>query len=227
MEERFKLFDAVLEALHTSGALASLILIGSWCLHVYRCTYPDSDEIPSLITSDIDFLVPQTQKFTKTIDVSNILKDLGFEIIVSPINGYTKYIRRELEIEFLVPEIGRGKDGPRVIKNLNIDAQALRYLDMLREYTEWIPYRDIPLRVVGIEAYIVHKFLVSGRRKDRNKREKDITSAVQLLEYISKLEARTNKLKYILESLHPRWKRDVIDRIRDNSPSLASLLNLQ
>ena len=38
-----------------------------------------------------------------------------------------KYNHRELQVEFLVPELGKANDQPREIKKFHINAVALRY----------------------------------------------------------------------------------------------------
>lgn len=125
MEERYKLFDITLKALHDAGVLSELILIGSWCQHLYKFAFDNANEIPALITSVIDFLIPYPHHIQRKINVPDILLKLGFEIVASPVSGYTKYIRRELEVEFLIPEVGRGSDKPRMVEELSIKAQGL------------------------------------------------------------------------------------------------------
>ena len=50
-------FAEILTQLQDAGALKRLILVGSWCLLVYRHTYDNAPEIPALRTTDLDFLV--------------------------------------------------------------------------------------------------------------------------------------------------------------------------
>ncbi|TAL35709.1 MAG: hypothetical protein EPN93_09635 [Spirochaetes bacterium] len=226
MEERYRLFDATLASLNEAGALSSLILVGSWCQHLYRFAFGDPEEIPALITSDIDFLIPHHGQITRDINISELLESLGFALVISPVEHFTKYIRRELEVEFLVSETGRGRDKPHDIKKLHINAQGLRYLLMLQENTETLPYKTIPVRLAAAEAYVLHKFLISGKRAKPEKREKDLAAAVQLGEYLVRLEDRAMNMKKILASIHPRWRRDILKTIGEQSVQLYKILNI-
>lgn len=224
MEERYRLFDTVLKTLHDEGALAGLILIGSWCQHVYKAVYRNTVEIPALITSDIDFLVPNPPERSREVDVPGILEKLGFEMVASPTGTMIKYIRRELEVEFLTPETGRGTDGPRVIKSLRVRAQGLRYLSMLQEHTGIVNYNGIPVRTARIEAYVLHKYLIGGRRKKKEKKEKDLSAAVQLGEFLMYRDNSIETMKTILKSIHPKWKKDILSSIEMHSINLYSAL---
>lgn len=224
MEERYKLFDETLRALHRAGALSGLVLIGSWCQHLYKYAFDNTYEIPALITSDIDFLIPHPHSFKHKINIPDILSELGFEIIGSPVSGYTKYIRRELEVEFLVPEKGRGSDLPRLVRELNVRAQSLRYLEMLQENVEKIDYKGIPVTAAQLEAYVLHKFLISDRRKKADKREKDISAARQMGAYLMMHDDRIKKMKYILDDIHPKWKKDILQAVQKDMPELHNML---
>lgn len=227
MEKKYKLFDATLRALHEAGALSELILIGSWCQHLYKYAFNDKSDIPALITSDIDFLVPRPHTFKKKINVPDILTRLGFEIVISPVSGYTKYISRDLEIEFLIPDLGKGLDAPRMVKELNIKAQGLRYLTMLQEHVEKLDYNGIPVTIVQPEAYVLHKFLISGRRKKQEKREKDLSAAKQMGEFLIQFEGRIEKMKNLLNDIHPKWKKDILAIIEEQMPVLYERLKKQ
>lgn len=82
-----------------------------------------------------------------------------------------------MEIEFLISELGRGKNEPYKVKELNINAQGLRYLNLLQKYTIEILFYDINLVVPEPAAFVLHKFIVSDRRQNQTKREKDIKTA--------------------------------------------------
>lgn len=225
MEERYKIFDETLAALHKAGALSELVLIGSWCQHIYKYAFDDPAEIPALITSDIDFLIPHSPRIAKDVNVPDVLSGLGFEMVFSPVEHYAKYIRRELEVEFLVPEIGRGFSRPRVVKELHVNAQGLRYLSMLQEHSETIIYNGIPVTLVRPETFVLHKFLISGRRRKAEKREKDLASAVQLGEYLAQSGHRVSAMKKVLDSIHPKWKSDILNVIKEHSSKLYEMLN--
>lgn len=224
MEERYRLFDTVLKTLHNEGALAGLILIGSWCQYVYRAVYNNTAEIPALITSDIDFLVPNPSQISTEVDVPGILEKLDFEMVASTTGNMIKCTRRELEVEFLTPETGRGMDGSRVIKSLRVRAQGLRYLSMLQEHAELVYYKGIPVRTARVEAYVLHKFLVGDRRQKQEKNEKDFSAAVQLGEFLINRDNGIEKMKSILELIHPRWGKDILASVKKHSIMLYTAL---
>jgi hypothetical protein len=50
------------------------------------------------------------------------------------LDGYVKYVHPDLEVEFLIPERGKGRDKPYTIDKFHINAQGLRYLDLLQRH---------------------------------------------------------------------------------------------
>jgi hypothetical protein len=76
-------------------------------------------------TMDIDFLIPNPAKIHKDINIPEILRTLNFTPVYSYTTGYTKYEHPELEL-------GRGKNKPYELPKLHINAQGLRYLNLLQ-----------------------------------------------------------------------------------------------
>ena len=109
MQTNKYLFDRVLIELDKAGVLTEMMLIGSWVLSVYREYFHNAPEIPLLRTADIDFLISNPPKIKHVGDVSKILNKLGFEREVSVIGEFSKFVHPELEVEFIIPEIGRGR----------------------------------------------------------------------------------------------------------------------
>lgn len=68
MFEFEKEFVALLKEFQQRGALEHLVLIGSWCLPVYREYYP----IPRFAfnTSDVDFSIHRPQDLQKNLNIS-------------------------------------------------------------------------------------------------------------------------------------------------------------
>ncbi|PKM99285.1 MAG: hypothetical protein CVU78_07095 [Elusimicrobia bacterium HGW-Elusimicrobia-2] len=109
MERKNDLFLATLIALHEKGVLRDIILVGSWCQHFYKGYFNNAPEIPVVRTLDIDFLVPNPPGIKKDVNIPDILDGLGFMPSHNYTTGYTKYVHPELELEFLTPDLGRGK----------------------------------------------------------------------------------------------------------------------
>ena len=68
----------VLRRLNESGVLEHVVLIGSWCLVLYREYFHDAGLLPAVRTRDMDFLVPSATRPKTRMDVPELLKDLGF-----------------------------------------------------------------------------------------------------------------------------------------------------
>jgi hypothetical protein len=155
MEENYKLLSAVLKKLQNAGALQHLILAGSWCQYFYRILFAGAAEIPLLRTTDIDFLIPNPPGVKQPIDVSKILVELGFDEHLDYKTGLVKYVHPDLEIQFLTPERGRGQDTPCTIKNLNINAEGLRYLNLLQNHNFEMQHDGIIMRLPEPEAFLL------------------------------------------------------------------------
>lgn len=224
MEEKYELFAAVLKELQAKGVLDGLVIVGSWCQYYYRILFDNAPEIPLLRTLDIDFLVPNPSKFKTEVDVSELLNLLGFDSDFDLNTGLVKYVHPDLEIQFLTPELGRPKDTPYEIKQLNINAEGLTYMKMLQEYTFAMTHNDITIRLPEPEAYILHKILISPKRKDAAKKEKDLMAAKSIGELCLEYEARRERLKTIYASQHKRWQRTISGILESLSPDLFSFL---
>lgn len=70
-------FLSVLKTLEEAGVLKELILIGSWCLLLYRHHFGGSDLIPAVRTTDLDLLVLRPGKPMRVADVPKALAKWG------------------------------------------------------------------------------------------------------------------------------------------------------
>lgn len=101
-------FLLVLKALEEVGVLKELVLIGSWCLLLYRHHFGGSDLIPAVRTTDVDLLVLRPGKPMQEADVPKALADVGFQQEIAWATGYAKYNREGFVVEFLSPLRGDG-----------------------------------------------------------------------------------------------------------------------
>ncbi|MDM8538985.1 GSU2403 family nucleotidyltransferase fold protein [Desulfobacterales bacterium HSG17] len=210
MEEKYKLLSTVLKELQNAGVLDKLILAGSWCQYYYRILFDEAPEIPLIRTTDIDFLVPNPPKIVKKVDVTGLLNNLGFDNDFDYHTGLVKYVHPDLEIQFLTPAIGRGKDTPYEIKKLNINAEGLRYMTLLQDFKFQMKHGGITIWLPEPEAFVLHKILVSQKRKIQAKRDKDLQSAQSIGELCIEDEARRERLKFIFEGMPRKWKKDIL-----------------
>lgn len=225
MEKEHDLFFTILIRLDKEEVLQDVILIGGWCPLVYKEYFGKPVEISVQRTADLDILVPNPPHIHKDVDVSLILEELGFDRKLSLLDGYEKYVHPDLEVEFLTPEKGRGRGKPYAIDKLHINAQGLRYLDLIQSYTMKTSYKGVSINVAEPTAYVLHKFIVSNRRTRSFKREKDIETARQLGEYLLEQKNQKKKMREIYSSMPEKWKRDLIKIIKGASEKIYTFLN--
>jgi hypothetical protein len=225
VESGEKLFFRILAELDAAGVLQQIVLIGSWVLPVYRSFFGENPEIPLLRTTDIDFLVGNPPRITTLCDVPKILAGLGFETEWAAHGGYCKYVHPEMEVEFLIPEIGRGSDRSVSVKVLNVQAQSLRYLSMAYDYSMVADYRGLKIRVPDPEAFILLKILVIPRRKDKVKVEKDTYTVRALGGFLLSRPDRKEKLLNLFRHLPKSWQKTILQTSSDRFPEIYDQLS--
>ena len=209
---------------HSKGIFSDLILIGSWALPIYRYYFENSPEIPVLRTTEVDFLIGNPPKIKNQADIPKILKEYNFEEKYSIISNYSKFIHPDLEIEFLIPEIGRGSNISHLIKELNITAQPLRYLYIIQKYVLLVKYYDIEVRVPEPSVFTLLKFLLTIKRKNENKISKDIKTAIELSEFLLTKPEQIIKLNKVYDNMPKSWHKKLIPIIEENCPELLEVL---
>jgi len=224
MEEKYKLLSAVLQRLQEKGVLDGLVIAGSWCQYYYRILFDNTPEIPLIRTTDIDFLVPNPAKFKNKVDVSDLLNTLGFDSDFDYSTGLVKYVHPDLEIQFLTPALGRVKDSPYEIKQLNINAEGLTYMKMLQDYRFSMTYQGITVWLPEPEAFCLHKILISQKRKNPAKKEKDLMSAKSIGELCLEHENHRDRLKSIYDHMPKKWQKIVSGILKEVSPEMFSFL---
>lgn len=225
MEENYKLLSAVFKELQKAGVLQHLVLAGSWCQYYYRILFSNSPEIPLLRTTDIDLLIPNPPKIKDHADVPHILAGLGFDTHFDYRTGLIKYVHPDLEIQFLTPALGRSKDTPYSIKALKLNAEGLRYLNILQNFTLTMKHGGISIRLPEPEAYVFQKILASQERKDAAKKEKDLSSAKAIGEVCLRNIKRHAQLKSIFHSMPDKWQKKIMKVLKDISTDLYTFLS--
>lgn len=224
MDDQYKLLSSVLKELMNVGVLKELVLAGSWCQYYYRIFFDEAPEIPLIRTTDIDFLIPNPQKIKKSFDVAGLLNNLGFDNYFDYQTGLLKFVHPDLEIQFLTPALGRGKDTPYEIKKLNINAEGLRYLVLLRDFKFQMTYNDITIWLPEPQAYVFHKILISQKRKNSMKKEKDLMAAKNIGELCLRYENYRKDFISIFQSMPQKWQKLVLKILIQLSPEMYSLL---
>ena len=224
MQTNKNIFDRVLIELDKVGVLTEMMLIGSWVLSVYREYFHNAPEIPLLRTADIDFLISNPRKIRHTDDVSKILNRLGFEREVSVIGEFSKFVHPELEVEFIIPELGRGRKTAYSIKELGISAQPLRYMNIFYDFKLITEYNNILVCVPEPAAFALMKFLISRKRKDTAKIKKDISTAIQLTDYLIQIPDQRRLYLKVYNKMPRGWQKNLTQILDVHYPSLIKLL---
>ncbi len=220
VKEQFKIFRQVLLKFQAQGILQDIMLIGSWCLYFYQIEFDKSAQIQRVRTMDLDFLVPANKKISKEVDVPEILKQMGFIPTFNRSTGLVVYDHPDLRVEFLIPELGRGSDKPKTIEKLNIKAQSLRYLNLLMDYPRIISDDELHVKVPEPAIYALHKLIVSSRRKDAVKRDKDLEAATNLLDFLFTRPNEVSRIKSILRTLPKKWVKTILSVSEKHFPRL-------
>jgi hypothetical protein len=180
-KKQYDLCQEVLRRLEAARVLDGLILIGSWCLLLYREYFRGIAFRPSIRTRDLDFLIPLPQRFAGKVDLHALLQDLGFVLNFKGDAGWITFHHPDLILEFLVPERGRGTHKPTAVPALGVNAQALRFLDFLAVQPVRVDFHGIAVRVPHPANFALHKLVIAPRRKSE-KADRDRTQAVQVLQ---------------------------------------------
>lgn len=222
--KQYDLCLEVLRRLQAAGVLPKLVLIGSWCLVVYRDYFKGIGAVHAVKTRDMDFLVPAASAFKGKTDVPELLKDLGFITGFRGEHGAMMLEHPELLIEFLVPERGRGSQGMRDLPALGMNAQPLRFMDVALMMTLGLPFGEVPVVVPHPAAFALHKLLVAPRRKNAEKRRKDLDSALMVLDLLQK-KGEMTLVQDLLAKFPRPWRKSILATLSaDHQGAVAAQL---
>lgn len=220
-EKQYKLLLEVLKRFEAEGILKSIILIGSWCVPLYKEHFSALKNVSILRTRDMDFLVPLDAKFKRSVDVVELLKDLDFKEEFVGNEGYIRLIHAYLILEFLVPEKGSSSAKPYNLPKLGLNAQRLRFLDMLVKDTIQVEINGIKVIIPHPANFALHKLLISTRRSGPNKKEKaekDKRVAIQILNSLIKAKEIAH-IKGTFGMLHKNMKKQIIQTLKNEEPT--------
>ena len=200
----------ILKRFSETGVLDQCMLIGSWCLYFYRLEFKKADLLSTVRTLDVDFLIPHPGQIKKIVDIPELLKEEGFIPLLNFSNGLIRYEHPDLLVEFLVPELGRGYHKPRDIRPWHIQAQEIRYLNFLTSFPQKIQYKNMTVCVPEPAAFALHKLIVSARRSKKEKREKDLETAVGILEFLLQYPKEEARLREVLAKIPAKWRKSIL-----------------
>jgi len=214
-KRQYNICMEVLRRLDDSGILSKLVIIGSWCLPLYRDFYFCDREVSTLRTRDIDFLVSRGIKFDNKVDLPALFEDLGFISDHSYPEGYIRLIHPELIIEFLVPEIGRGTTKPYPLPEISMNAQRLRFLELLESDRIIVDFNGLKVTLPHPVNFGLHKIIVSSRRKSVEKKVKDIEAGLEVLRLcVDNMDEP--KLFELFKNISQKQRKKIIKTLEDN-----------
>ena len=123
--DNLELFEAILKDFDDNGILQDFILIGSWVLRVYSEHFNNDPQVPIVATQDLDLLVTNPPKVSREVNIAEILSKYDLEEASNPWDSNSKFVGPDFEVEFLIPEKGRGGSKGKPIKGLGITATPL------------------------------------------------------------------------------------------------------
>jgi len=204
-KSQYELCLAVLGRLSQTGLLKHLILVGSWCMPFYRRYFEGTPYNPSIRTRDMDFLVPAPAAIKQKTRLPELLKDLGFVVGFTGNRGYIRLEHPQLIIEFLVPERGRASDKPFPLPQLGLNAQQLRFLELLSRDTITVELEAGTVTLPHPANFALHKLLVLARRPSEAKRDKDREAALRILKALSD-KGQDGIVAEVFRSLPKKWQ---------------------
>lgn len=212
--EKFELLLSVLRSLQDKGVLKHFVLVGSWCLFVYRWQHNNPAVIPATRTMDADILIPRRLPPQIRVDVKQLMEDKGFVVHTDYPSGFHRFVHPVLNFEFLTDAGARSNASVHRFKQLGITAQELRYVNILLQYKMEVSIDRVDISVPEPEAFLLHKLIVSGLRGDPEKARGDREAATGLLMFFENKQVHMNRLREIYEGFPKSWKTKVDDSLK-------------
>jgi hypothetical protein len=200
----YDLCVSVLDQLNEANVLDGVVIVGSWCMLFYERYFNTPDYRASIRTRDLDIAIPMPPRFSTKVDMGGLLGRLGFVVDFQGRDGYIRFLHPDLIVEFLVPERGRAAQKPFQVPMLGINAQPLRFLDLLLGDTISVPFQSLSVRLPHPANFALHKLLISSRRQNE-KGERDREQAVAVLRALH-AAGQDIRLLAVFAALPGKWK---------------------
>lgn len=209
-KSQYKDFWSFLKLLSDNDLLSHVIIVGSWAEYLYAQAGILPGFTANLRTLDIDFLVKNMKKPMPAASITALAREAGYTVDHDVLQGTTKIYTPDLmEIEFLILQQGSGEMS--ILKtNLGVNAQALRHMTVLRDFTVTVCLLDMEITIPRPEAYVLQKIIINEQRGI--KAEKDRAAILNLLPFIN-----TEELKSIYNTLTKKEQRGVSEFLSANT----------
>jgi hypothetical protein len=207
--------------------LSVIVIGGGWAPFIYyRYLIGDKAHEP-VHTRDIDFMVQAQLPIIGSKTVDQLLIEAGFEAIfksrdIPPLIHYEGNIDGlDVEIEFLTEQTGSMSDLVLKVQN-GLHAEALRFISIVIENVIEVTIDDaisaealssLKVKVPTPSAYIFHKGLVFTRRRDREKRAKDLYYIFDIITGYSRIKLDIMDDFQDLSQKYPAWYQTFIKNL--------------
>ena len=215
MTEQQKTFWQVIGILDELKILDYVAVIGSWAEYIYEQAKYFGFFIPDIRTTDMDILIPNINKPHFKVSLLSAFEKNGFEIRFDSLE-VTRAFKKNLLIEFLVREMGKGQKEPYKVKPLGVKAVGLRYLDYYASNLVKLKVKKYMVLVPRPAAYVIHKIIINDDRR-QEKKEKDIRAIQNLLTFIRKKDDEYDCLKNLYSSLPSKTKKKADKVVEKNN----------
>ncbi len=216
--------------------LPEIVVGGGWApLLYYHYLLGDKSREP-IRTRDIDLLVDIQVPMVGEKSVDTLLLEAGFKAIfkssaIPPVVHYEGAIDgEEVEVEFLTDQRG-ARDDIVIEVQQGLHAEALRFISISIIHAIEVTIDDLrigggycPLRVKvpSPEAYIFHKGLVFERRKDRQRKAKDLYYLFDILANCPEFKERIIGGLKVFEWTYPSWFSRFTKNLQKNFSDLTA-----
>jgi len=200
---------------------------GGWSPFIYYRFLLKDEEHEPIFTRDIDFLVQDRVPVIGSKTINQLLVEAGFESIfksraIPPLIHYEGNIDGlDVEIEFLTDQVGSRPDLVLKVQN-DLHAEALRFISIVVENVIEVIIDDtvsaedpfaLKVKVPTPSAYIFNKGLVFRRRRDREKRAKDLYYIFDIITGCSQIKPDIMDGFEGLSEKYPAWFRTFVNNL--------------
>src|SRR4030042_1327152 len=128
-------------------------------------------------------------------------------------------------MEFLVTDKGKGSSKPYPLPFLSMNAQRLRFLDLLEEHTIVVIVNGTKIILPHPVNFGLHKLIISYRRKNEDKRLKDVEAGLSVLNLYIENEG-ADKLYEVFQKISQKQKRKILELLKkEKSYKILEILN--
>ncbi len=207
-EKNFEILEEVLKRLEARNLLDHIVIVGSWCIFLYKEYFKNISYQSSIRTRDVDFFIPHPVRTSSKTDIFELIEDLGFIREFKGDEGYTRFSHPDLIIEFLIEEKGKETSKPIYIKELGVTPQPLRFLNLLNSNLIKTKFGNIKVLVPHPANFALHKLLISPRRDKNDKSEKDKMQGIKLLRDLIE-NGELDTINLVFSELLQPWQKSI------------------